>query len=123
VLNKSDRLPPDSGPAEILGTRLLEAARQSTSTPSVLVSGLTGAGLPELFALVDRVLPFDMLETVHFRIPLGDGASIALLHECGKVLAEGYHENSCEIEAEAPQSLRRRLQRYLVSAQEAGKST
>jgi len=114
VLNKSDRLPADSGPAELLGSRLLEASRQSTATPSVLVSGLTGAGLPELFAVIDRVLPFDAVETVRFRIPLRDGASIALLHECGKVLSEGYHNNSCEIEANAPESLRRRLVRYLI---------
>ena len=123
VLNKSDRLLADSGPAEMLGSRLLEAARQSTATPSVLVSGLTGVGLPELFEMIDRVLRFDLLEKVQFRIPLGDGASIALLHECGKVLSEGYHENSCEIEVEAPQSLRRRLRRYLISSQQAGKST
>jgi len=124
VLNKSDRLLADSGPAEMLGSRLLEAARQSTATPSVLVSGLTGAGLPELFEMIDRVLRFDLLEKVQFRIPLGDGASIALLHECGKVLSEGYHENSCEIEVEAPQSLRQRLRRYLVTSHPpAGKST
>jgi GTP-binding protein HflX len=124
VLNKCDRLPPDSGAAEVLGARLLEAAGQSTSTNSVLVSGLTGAGLHDLFDMIDRVLPFDTLEIVHFQIPLSDGASIALLHECGKVLAEGYHEDSWEIEAEAPQSVRQRLRRYLVTPQEAvGKST
>jgi len=114
VLNKSDRLPPDSGSAELQGARLLEAARQSTATPCVLVSGLTGAGLQDLFALIDRVLPFDMVEIVRFRIPAGDGAAIALLHEHGKVLSEGYHDNSCEIEASAPESLRRRLDRYLI---------
>ena len=120
VLNKSDRLALDSGSAAIQGARLLEAAHQSTATPSVLVSGITGSGIPDLFALIDGVLPFDTLETVRFRIPLGDGASIALLHERGKVLSEGYHENSCEIEADAPESLRRRLKRYLI---EVGKST
>jgi GTP-binding protein HflX len=114
VLNKSDRLPSDAGPAELIGARLLEAARQSTLIPSVLVSGLTGEGLMALFDLIDRVLEFDTLETVRFRIPLRDGASIALLHECGKVLSAGYHGNLCDIEADAPESLRRRLQRYLV---------
>jgi hypothetical protein len=79
------------------------------------VSGLTGEGLMALFDLIDRVIQFDALETVRFRIPLRDGASIALLHECGKVLSEGYHGNSCDIEAAAPESLRRRLRRYLVS--------
>jgi GTP-binding protein HflX len=127
VLNKSDRLTEDSGPADLLGARLLEEARQSTATPCVLVSGLTGAGLPELFELIDRVLLFDTIEIARFSIPLHDGASIALLHECGKVLSEGYDENSCQIEAEAPQSLRLRLKRYVLDAEPAsgavGKST
>jgi hypothetical protein len=59
------------------------------------------------------VMLFDPVETVRFRIPLHDGASIALLHECGKVLSEDYHDNLWEIDVEAPESLRRRLSRYL----------
>jgi GTP-binding protein HflX len=114
VLNKSDRLPAGSGPAELLAARLLSDARQSASTPAVLVSGLTGEGVPELYALIDRVAPFDAVETVTFHIPLHDGAAIALLHECGKVLAERYYGTSCEIEVEAPESLRRRLRRYVA---------
>jgi hypothetical protein len=51
---------------------------------------------------------------VRFRIPLRDGAAIALLHERGRVLAEDYHGNLCELEVDAPESLRRRLGRYLV---------
>ena len=63
---------------------------------------------------IDEVVPFDALEKVRFRIPLRDGASIALLHQCGKVLAEDYYGNLCEIEVDAPESLRRRLSRYLI---------
>ncbi len=114
VLNKCDCLPADSGPADLIGARLLEAARQNTSTPCVLVSGLTGAGLMPLFDLIDGVLEFDAVQTARFHIPLRDGASIALIHECGKVLSERYHGNSCEIEADAPESLRRRLRRYVM---------
>ncbi len=114
VLNKSDRLPGDSGPAELIGARLLEQARQTTSTPSVLVSGLTGQGLVDLFDLIDRVLLFDPVESVLFRIPMRDGAAIALLHERGKIVSERYHGNQCEIEVDAPESLRRQLHRYLA---------
>ncbi len=60
------------------------------------------------------MLPFDTIETVRFRIPSRDGAAIALLHEYGRVRAEDYDGNLCEIEAEAPESLRRRLNRYLI---------
>ena len=114
VLNKCDRLSPEQGPAELTGARLLEQARQNPSTPAVLVSGLTGQGLAGLFDLIDRVLLFDPVETVLFRIPLRDGASLALLHERGKILSERYYGNLCEIEVEAPESLRRRLHRYLT---------
>jgi GTP-binding protein HflX len=115
VLNKCDRLPAtEQNDAQVLGARLLDEARQSVVAPAVLVSGLTGEGLARLFDLIDQVLPFDMVETVRFRIPLGDGAAIALLHEYGKVRTQGYHGNLCEIEVEAPESLRRRLKRYLI---------
>jgi GTP-binding protein HflX len=120
VLNKCDRVPGVEHDPEVLGARLLTQARQSsgasaeTATPAVLVSGLTGEGLTRLFDLIDQVLPFDIVETVRFRIPLRDGAAIALLHEYGKVRAQGYDGNLCEIEVEAPESLRRRLKRYLV---------
>ena len=126
VLNKADRLSahehigvPESesdamSRAQLLGTRLLTDARQSALTPAVLVSGLTGEGLSRLFDVIDEVIPFDALETVRFRIPLRDGAAIALLHDRGRVRAEGYDGNLCEMEVDAPESLRRRLSRYLV---------
>jgi GTPase len=114
VLNKSDRIPAEEHDAAIVGARLLEDAGQSVLTPAVMVSGLTGEGLPRLFDAIDRVLPFDAVERVRFRIPLRDGAAIALLHEYGKVCAEDYDGNLCHLEVEAPESLRKRLRRYLV---------
>ncbi len=121
VLNKCDRLDigerTENGPladAAVLGARVLAEARQAMSAPAVLVSGLTGEGIGRLFDQIDAVLAFDTVETVRFRIPLRDGASIALLHEGGKVRSEAYHGNVCEIVVEAPESLRRRLHRYLL---------
>jgi GTP-binding protein HflX len=131
LLNKADRLPAPEHTADdavtrdgltqgrilgagVLAARLLGNAGQSVLTPAVLVSGLTGEGISRLFDVIDEVLPFDALETVRFRIPLRDGAAIALLHDRGRVLAQGYDGNSCEMEVDAPESLRRRLSRYLV---------
>ncbi|HYA16831.1 MAG TPA: GTPase, partial [Bryobacteraceae bacterium] len=119
VLNKADLLAAEERQSAMLGARLLGDAGQSPLTPAVMVSGLTGAGVGDLLALIDKVLPFDMVETVRFRIPLRDGAAIALLHSRGKVLKEDYHGNLCDIEVEAPESLRRRLKRYLLDAREA----
>jgi HD-like signal output (HDOD) protein len=40
---------------------------------------------------------------------VGDGATLALLHEFGRVLEKRYGEEWCEVEAEIPESLQRRL--------------
>jgi len=115
VLNKSDRL--ESGmeaPAAVLGARLLEPTGQHLSVPSVLVSGKTGAGLQDLLGMIDEAMSFDGVETARFRIPLKDGAAIAMLHEFGRVRGEEYNGNLCELDVEAPLSLRSRLRRYVV---------
>lgn len=115
VLNKADRLPSDQPDPLMFGSRLLAEAGQNPSTPSVLVSGVTGAGLAELYRRIDEVIAFDAIETVRFRIPLRDGAAIALLHDRGRVRSEVYDGNLCVIEVDAPESLRRRLSRYLFT--------
>ena len=114
VLNKSDRISPQDGDQAILGDRLLAAAGQASGTPAISVSGLTGAGVGRLLEQIDTALPSDVVERARFRIPLKDGSAIALLHERGRILSEDYHGNLCEIEAEAPESLRQRLHRYAV---------
>ena len=116
VLNKADRLPAEERRDDFVsGARLLADAGQDPLIPAVLVSGLTGEGLGRLFDTIDDVLPFDELMTVRFRIPLRDGAALAMLHEHGRVRAEDYDGNLCEVEVDAPESLRRRLSRYLVA--------
>jgi GTP-binding protein HflX len=113
VLNKCDRLDPNAD-AEVIAARLLSDAGHQAPLPAVLASGLTGAGVGDLFARIDAGLAFDAVEKVTFRVPIGDGAAIAMLHERGKVLAEDYDEVACRISVEAPNSLRRDLTRYLI---------
>jgi hypothetical protein len=47
-----------------------------------------------------------------------DGAAIAMLHARGRVKREDYQGNVCEIEVEAPASLRAQLKRYLMRGRE-----
>jgi GTP-binding protein HflX len=102
VLNKIDR-----------GEVFLEAARLEAR--SVELSALTGEGVEPLLAAVDGMLPFDPLVRVRFRVPAGEGSTLALLHAGGRVLHTRYHGDSCEIDAEVPESLKRRLGSWAVS--------
>ena len=84
----------------------------SDAARAVAISALTGEGLPDLLEAIDQALPLDPVVHTILRIPAGDGATLALLHEFGKVLAKRYPEDRCEIEVEIPESLKRRLERH-----------
>ena len=109
VLNKVDRLPVGEADVETIRCRLVSGAGGHADTRAVAISALTGEGVPALVAAIDEVLPLDPLVRARFRLPAGDGATIALLHEFGRVLETKFNEESCEIEAEIPESLNRRL--------------
>jgi GTP-binding protein HflX len=117
VLNKADLIPGGMG-AEERSSRL---ARRILSDPehqpagAVAVSALTGEGLDRLASKIDETLPVDPVSACVFRIPAWEGAPLHLLHEYGRVLSARYRGDFCEVEAEAPESLKRKLARYLAS--------
>ena len=121
VLNKSDRLPLDGADVDALTRSVL---RQSLPPypPSVLTSGLTGAGVPNLLGCIDDVLPSQLEEVTHFRIPAGQGADISLLHESGRVVALEYHDGVCDVEAAVPAIIRQRLSRWLFREDLTGRA-
>jgi GTP-binding protein HflX len=115
VMNKVDRLPAGEveaggeGGAETVARRLLAGAGMTAETRAVGISALTGAGMDRLLRIIDETLPLDPVVRARFRLPLGDGATLALLHEYGRVLETRYGEEWCEVESEIPESLKRRL--------------
>lgn len=109
VMNKVDRLPDADGDLDALKQRLLGAGESQGH--AVAVSALTGTGIDRLLQRVDELLPLDPIVRTTLRLPLGDGASLALLHEFGRVLVTHYHAEFCEVEAEVPESLLRRFTR------------
>ena len=110
VLNKTDRLPEGEVDADSMRLRLLSGASGHPEARAVGISALTGEGLDRLLAVIDEVLPLDPLVRATFRFSPGDGASVALIHEFGRVLSERYEADAWEIEAEIPESLKRRLE-------------
>lgn len=106
VLNKIDRVCREE----------LHAGRDVTAragAPSVAVSALTGEGMAGLLEKVDEIVPFDPLSRVQFSFPIGEGASISLVHQLGRVIDIRYTDRCCEMEAEVPESLKQRLSAFV----------
>ncbi len=110
VLNKIDRVSGAcAGEAEAVKRRLLAGSSSHPDERAVAISALTGAGMDGLLQAIDELLPFDPIVNATFHLSAGDGATLALLHEFGKVLETRYSGDRCEVEAEIPESLERRL--------------
>ena len=107
VLNKMDRA---GAAAEPLERRLSTAAPGQTGG-AVAVSALTGEGIGRLLDAIDVALPVDPTLSVTLRIPAADGATLAQLHQFGRVIKTFYSGNHCVVEATIPESLERRLRR------------
>jgi GTP-binding protein HflX len=111
VMNKMDRLPDSDGDPAALARRLLGDSGAQSPIRWVRISALTGEGIDRLLATVDEVLPLDPIVRTTMRLPSGDGATLAMLHEFGRVLSTRYLEEDgiVEVEAELPESIKRRL--------------
>ena len=114
VLNKMDRLNITAEESESLAQRILGEVRGPVCTTAIATSARTGAGFDAVLAAIDKLLPLDPISRVRFRIPASDGSVINLLHERAKVLQRSYQDDICEIEAEAPESVKRGLARFVV---------
>jgi GTPase len=112
VLNKADLIPGE-GDSSALARRILGDPEHQPAG-AVAISARTGAGLDALLAKIDETLPLDPVSACVFRFPVSEGAPLHLLHEFGRVVSKRYTEDWCEVEAMAPDSLRRKLAKYIV---------
>ncbi|MGO9262665.1 MAG: GTPase HflX [Bryobacteraceae bacterium] len=110
VMNKIDRVPEGEADPLLLQRRLLKEA-EHPHTRAVAVSALSGAGMGDLLNLIDQALPLDPIIRTSLRVPAGDGATLALIHQFGVVLETRYEGEFCEVVADVPESLDRRLKR------------
>lgn len=120
VLNKADQLPDaDRKQDESTVThRLLgETARQS-NTGAAFISARDGTGIEALRLLIDQRMVKDPVGRQKFRLPLGEGRALHLLHDRAAIISKHYEETYCEVVADAPQSIRDRLSEFAVADQE-----
>ncbi len=110
VLNKADLLP--SSDEQVIQLRRILRNAEGESPHAVAVSALTGQGIDHLLARIDQALPVDPVERIKLRVPASDGAALNLMHEHGRVLSQEFVEEFCEVEVDAPLSLRKQLTQY-----------
>jgi GTP-binding protein HflX len=114
VLNKMDQMESAASDTESLAQRIMGEVKAGARTEAVPVSARTGTGFDALLQAIDNALPLDPVSYHRFLIPAGEGSLIHLLHERAKVLSSQYREDVCELEAEVPESIKRRLSGYLA---------
>jgi len=102
VVNKIDLLPQEQR----------EALRDDAAT--VHISAARGYGLATMLERVDQVLTDDPLSRVRLRVPQAEGKMLALLQARARVLSREYQDGFVEIEAQAPESLLRKLKEFVV---------
>ncbi len=111
VLNKVDRLPDPS--IDVSAAALRIAGETAAPAASVAASARTGDGVDALLDSIDRCLALDPVTRAAFRIPVAEGAPLHLLHEKARVLSTNYSGEFVDVEADAPESVLRRLAQFL----------
>jgi GTP-binding protein HflX len=114
VLNKVDRIPGDPDPVALARRILSDPEHQPAG--AVAISAYTGDGFEALLRKIDETLSLDPVSACVFRFPISEGAPLHLLHEFARVIETRYTGDSCEVEAVVPESVKRRLQSYLLGA-------
>jgi GTP-binding protein HflX len=104
VMNKIDLLLP----------RQRDSLRDVATT--VHVSAAKGIGISTLLERIDELLQGDALSRVHLRVPQKEGKTLAMLEARARIYSRKYKDGLVELEAEAPESVVRRVREFVVDA-------
>ncbi len=102
VMNKIDLLPP----------KQRESLRDDASR--VHVSATKGIGMSTLLDRIDEMLSEDPLSRVLLRVPQKEGKMLALLEARSRIYSRAYKDGLVELEAEAPESVVRKVREWVV---------
>jgi len=105
VMNKVDLL--DEEVAEGL---IADAAKPESKI--VYVSAIEGTGLDVLLQRIDKMIEEDQVSRVHLCIPQSEGKLLALLEARARIYSRAYKDGAVELEAEAPESVIRRVRQF-----------
>jgi GTPase len=105
VLNKIDRLKQED--------RSRLDHRNGCGRDNVFTSAVTGAGLDELLARIDAVMPVDPLVRLRLRLPIVDGLHLSWVRARGRILHSELSDGYLLLDAELPESAARGLQPFV----------
>ena len=102
IMNKIDLLPP----------KQRESLRDDART--VHLSAAKGIGLGTLLDRVDAMLGEDPVSRIRLRVPQKEGKTLAMLEARARIYSRTYKDGLVELEAEAPESVVRRVREWMV---------
>jgi GTPase len=99
---------------DLLAAAKRDALRDDAKT--VHVSAAKGIGLSTLLDRIDQLLAQDPLSRVHLCLPQNEGKMLAMLEARSRIYSRQYRDGLVEVEAEAPESLVRRMRQWVVKS-------
>lgn len=103
VMNKIDLLPP----------RQRESLSDDART--VYISAAKSTGISTLLDRIDAMLKEDQVSRVRLLIPQKEGKTLAMLEARARIHSRTYKDGIVELEADAPESVVRRVREWVVS--------
>jgi GTPase len=108
VMNKVDLLDID-----VANTLIADAAHDNSKT--LYVSAVERIGLDELLLRIDSMIEEDRISRVRLRLPQKEGKALAMLEAKAKIYSRTYQDGMVDVEAEAPESVLRRVKEWAVN--------
>jgi GTPase len=96
---------------------LLPAAQRENlrdDTTTVHVSAAKTDGMSTLLERIDQMLSEDAISRVRLRVPQKEGKTLAMLEARARIYSRTYKDGLVELEAEAPESVVRRVREWVV---------
>jgi GTPase len=112
VMNKVDLL--DDEVAQSLMADAGRAGARGDAAKTVYVSAVEGTGLDCLQEKIDAMIDEDRISRVHLRVPQKEGKTLAMLEARARIYSRAYKDGAVEMEAEAPESVVRRVREWVV---------
>jgi GTP-binding protein HflX len=104
---------------------LSDAQRRSlvSSDALVYISAAAALGLDRLREVIDARLDVDVLRRLRIRVPQSEGKLLAQIEARTHVLHRAYRDSAVQMEVDAPESLARILDAYVISSHRRGAET